>query len=211
MISTTSSPAFPAASKMISTHAAGAGPHRRDRRCSMEPPAQPSVPPGSPSGYSPARRQTLDPQPLNINSLVNGMLDLIVRSVGPGSRSRPSERRGCRPPLSMPVGSNALLNLSGTPRPLLDGGKLTIETSNRWMDCTPHTPARARRTWPCRCTFRHRHRQAEVISRAFDPFFTTKPIGPGHRPGPLPPMVPALPGQSEAGAADLFRARQETR
>ncbi len=30
-----------------------------------------------------SRRQTLDPKSVNINALVNGMLDLVARSVGP--------------------------------------------------------------------------------------------------------------------------------
>ena len=77
---------------------------------------------------------------------------------------------------------NALLNLCINARDAMPhGGRLTIETANRWLD--PRT-ARARDLPPgqyvCLCvTDTGVGMPPEVIAKAFDPFFTTKPLGQG--------------------------------
>ena len=77
---------------------------------------------------------------------------------------------------------NALLNLCINARDAMPhGGRLTIETANRWLD--PRT-ARARDLPPgqyvCLCvTDTGAGMPPEVIAKAFDPFFTTKPLGQG--------------------------------
>ena len=77
---------------------------------------------------------------------------------------------------------NALLNLCINARDAMpNGGKLTIETSNRWMD---ERTARLRDLAPGQyvslcVSDTGTGMEPEVVARAFDPFFTTKPIGQG--------------------------------
>jgi len=152
-----------------------------------------------------SRRQTLDPKPVNINRLVDGMLDLIGRSVGPGIQVETVGAAGLWTSF-VDVGQleNALLNLCINARDAMpDGGRLTIETSNRWMD---EKVARMRGLEPGQyvslCVSDTGTGMApDVIARAFDPFFTTKPIGQGTGLGLS--MVYGFAGQS-GGAARIY-------
>lgn len=130
-----------------------------------------------------SRRQTLDPKSINLNSLVNGMLDLINRSVGPEIEVETAGAAGLwNTHVDAGQLENALLNLCINARDAMpNGGKLTIETSNRWMD---ERTARVRDLVPGQyvslCVSDTGTGMApEVVARAFDPFFTTKPIGQG--------------------------------
>ena len=75
---------------------------------------------------------------------------------------------------------NALLNLCINARDAMpDGGRLTIETANKWLD----DRAAAERELPpgqyislC-VTDTGTGMPPDVVARAFDPFFTTKPLG----------------------------------
>ncbi len=131
-----------------------------------------------------SRRQTLDPKPVDANRLIGGMEELVRRTVGPtievevvgagglwATRVDPSQLE------------NALLNLCINARDAMapDGGRLTIETANKWLD---ERAARARELAPGQyisicVTDTGTGMTPEVIARAFDPFFTTKPIGQG--------------------------------
>ncbi|MFV3130086.1 ATP-binding protein [Niveispirillum sp. KHB5.9] len=130
-----------------------------------------------------SRRQTLDPKPLNLNSLTNGMLDLIVRSVGPEIGVETVGAAGLWTTYA-DAGQleNALLNLCLNARDAMpDGGRLTIETSNRWMD---ERGARMRGLEPGQyvslcVSDTGTGMPPDVVARAFDPFFTTKPLGQG--------------------------------
>jgi PAS domain S-box-containing protein len=152
-----------------------------------------------------SRRQTLDPRPLDLNNLVNGMLDLIVRSVGPAISVEMAGAAGLWTVFA-DAGQleNALLNLCINARDAMpNGGKLTIETSNRWMD----EPAALQRglepgQYISLCVSdTGTGMSPEVVSRAFDPFFTTKPIGQGTGLGLS--MVYGFAGQS-GGAARIY-------
>ena len=152
-----------------------------------------------------SRRQTLDPRPVNINTLVNGMLDLVVRSVGPQVEVETAGAAGLWTTYVDPGQlESALLNLCINGRDAMpDGGKLTIETSNRWMD---ERAARQRGLEPGQyvslCVSDTGTGMApEVMARAFDPFFTTKPIGQGTGLGLS--MVYGFAGQS-GGAARIY-------
>jgi len=152
-----------------------------------------------------SRRQTLDPKPVNVNGLVNGMLDLITRSVGP---TIAIEAVGAAGLWTVHADAsqleNALLNLCINSRDAMpEGGKLTIETSNRWMD---ERAAKARDLKPGQyvslcVSDTGTGMTPEVIERAFDPFFTTKPIGQGTGLGLS--MVYGFAGQS-GGAARIY-------
>lgn len=152
-----------------------------------------------------SRRQTLDPNPVNVNGLVNGMLDLITRSVGP---TIAIEAVGAAGLWTVHADAsqleNALLNLCINSRDAMpDGGRLTIETSNRWMD---ERAARARDLKPGQyvslcVSDTGTGMTPDVVERAFDPFFTTKPIGQGTGLGLS--MVYGFAGQS-GGAARIY-------
>jgi signal transduction histidine kinase/CheY-like chemotaxis protein len=152
-----------------------------------------------------SRRQTLDPKPLNTNTLVDGMLDLIMRSVGPAIEVETVGAAGLWATY-VDAGQleNALLNLCINARDAMpDGGKLTIETSNRWMD---QRSAKLRGLEPGQyvslcVSDTGTGMPQEVIERAFDPFYTTKPIGQGTGLGLS--MVYGFAGQS-GGAARIY-------
>ena len=77
---------------------------------------------------------------------------------------------------------NSLLNLCINARDAMpDGGRLTIETANMWLD---ERAAAERELAPGQyislsVTDTGAGMSAEVMARAFDPFFTTKPLGHG--------------------------------
>ncbi|TPG52455.1 PAS domain S-box protein [Roseomonas nepalensis] len=131
-----------------------------------------------------SRRQTLDPKPTDVNRLVNGMEDLIRRTVGPEITVEPLVGAAGLWPTLVDPGQleNALLNLCINARDAMpDGGKITIETGNRWMDARA---ARERDLSPGQyislcVSDTGTGMTSDVIAKAFDPFFTTKPIGQG--------------------------------
>jgi PAS domain S-box-containing protein len=130
-----------------------------------------------------SRRQTLDPKPTNANRLIAGVEELIRRTVGPSvelevvgagglwlTRIDPSQLE------------NAILNLCINARDAMpDGGRITIETANKWLD---ERAAKERELSPGQyisvcVTDTGTGMTPEVIAQAFDPFFTTKPLGQG--------------------------------
>ncbi|MBR0735456.1 PAS domain-containing protein [Bradyrhizobium liaoningense] len=130
-----------------------------------------------------SRRQTLDPRPTDLNRLVMGMEELIRRTVGPEIALEVVAAGGLWPTLiDASQLENALLNLCINARDAMPGGgRLTIETANRWLD---EHGAGERDLEPGQyvslcVTDTGAGMTAEVIERAFDPFFTTKPIGQG--------------------------------
>jgi PAS domain S-box-containing protein len=130
-----------------------------------------------------SRRQTLDPRTTNINRLIAGMEELIRRTVGPSVETEVVAAGGLWNTLADPNQiENALLNLCINARDAMpDGGRLTIETGNRWLDARA---ARERDLPPGQyislcVSDTGTGMTPEVIARAVDPFFTTKPIGMG--------------------------------
>ncbi len=130
-----------------------------------------------------SRRQTLDPKPTDVDRLVSGMADLIRRTVGPQVALDIVGRPGAWTALVDPNQlENALLNLAINARDAMpDGGRLTVETANSWIDARNAT-ARDIEAGPyltLSVTDTGTGMTPEVIARAFDPFFTTKPLGMG--------------------------------
>jgi PAS domain S-box-containing protein len=130
-----------------------------------------------------SRRQTLDPRPVNVNRLVAEIEDLVRRTVGPNVAMEVVGAGGVWPTLVDPNQlENALLNLCINARDAMpDGGRLTIETANKWLD---DRAAKERELPPGQyvslcVTDSGTGMTPDVIARAFDPFFTTKPLGQG--------------------------------
>jgi PAS domain S-box-containing protein len=130
-----------------------------------------------------SRRQTLDPRPTDINRLIAGLEEMLRRTVGPANVIEVVGMVGLWTAM-IDAGQleNALLNLCINARDAMpDGGRITIETANKWMD---ERAARERDLPPGQylsicVTDTGTGMSEDVISRAFDPFYTTKPIGQG--------------------------------
>ncbi|QGY03760.1 PAS domain S-box protein [Methylobacterium mesophilicum SR1.6/6] len=130
-----------------------------------------------------SRRQTLDPKPTDANRLVEGMMELVRRTVGPAVAIETVGAGGLWPTLVDPSQlENALLNLCINARDAMPaGGRIVIETANRWLD---HRAAQERDLEPGQyvslCVSDNGTGMTpDVVAKAFDPFFTTKPIGEG--------------------------------
>jgi len=130
-----------------------------------------------------SRRQTLDPKPTDVNRLVFGMEDLIARTVGPGIKVEVVGAAGLWPTRIDPVQlENALLNLAINARDAMpEGGKLTIETANKWLDnrAGPERDLPPGQYISVCVTDSGTGIPKDIADRIFDPFFTTKPIGQG--------------------------------
>lgn len=130
-----------------------------------------------------SRRQTLEPRATDVNRLVAGMEELIRRSVGPHISVEVVGAAGLWSTLvDRNQLENALLNLCiNASDAMPEGGRLTIETANRWMD---ERTARERMLTPGQyislsVTDTGTGMPPEVMTRIFEPFFTTKPLGTG--------------------------------
>jgi len=130
-----------------------------------------------------ARRQPLDPKPTSPNRLIADMEELVRRTVGPEIVVETVLSIGLWPTLCDPNQlENAILNLCINARDAMpNGGRLTIETANTWLD---ERGAGERDMQPGQyvaicVTDTGTGMLPEVIARAFDPFFTTKPLGQG--------------------------------
>jgi PAS domain S-box-containing protein len=130
-----------------------------------------------------SRRQTLDPKPTDVNRLVGNMEDLIRRTIGPAAHLEVVGAVGLWHTLIDPNQlENAILNLCINARDAMpDGGRITIETANKWMD---ERAAADRDLSPGQylsvcVTDTGTGMAPDVIAHAFEPFFTTKPLGEG--------------------------------
>ena len=130
-----------------------------------------------------SRRQTLDPKPTDVNKLIYGMEDLIRRTVGPSIEVEVVGQGGLWPTLIDGAQlENAVLNLAINARDAMpDGGRITIETANKWLD---DRGAKERELSPGQylsicVTDTGSGIPKGIVDKIFDPFFTTKPIGEG--------------------------------
>ena len=130
-----------------------------------------------------SRRQTLDAKPTDVNRLVMDMEELIRRTVGPQITLEVVTAAGLWSALiDASQLESALLNLCINARDAMpEGGRITIETANKWLD---DRAAKERDLPPGQylsvcVTDTGTGMTSDVIARAFEPFFTTKPLGQG--------------------------------
>jgi signal transduction histidine kinase len=129
-----------------------------------------------------SRQQPLAPQVVDINKLVANMSELILRTLGSGLKVETVLASGLwRTRVDPNQLESALLNLAVNARDAMpDGGKLTIETGNAYIDedyAHQHVEVRPGQYALVALTDSGTGMSAEVMSKVFDPFFTTK--GPG--------------------------------
>lgn len=131
-----------------------------------------------------SRRQTLDPHPTDVNKLIAGMQALIRGTVGPDIELEVVGGIGLWTARIDPTQlENAILNLCINARDAMapNGGRITIETANKWMDersaAACELPAGQYLSICVSDT--GTGMSPEVVAHAFDPFYTTKPIGQG--------------------------------
>ena len=130
-----------------------------------------------------SRRQTLSPQPTDVNQLVDGLVELVNRAVGPKVDVCVAASDGIWSTLvDQNQLENALVNLCLNARDAMpSGGRLTIETANlalegraaRHLDLAPGDYV------TLSVSDTGTGMAPDVIARAFEPFFTTKPQGAG--------------------------------
>jgi PAS domain S-box-containing protein len=130
-----------------------------------------------------SRRQTLDPRRLSPNRLVQGLEELVTRTVGPNIAVEVVLAGDAGSILCDPSQlENALLNLAINARDAMpEGGRLTMETANAEVlpDLATQLDMQPGPYVTLAVADTGTGMSAEVAARAFDPFFTTKPIGEG--------------------------------
>ncbi len=130
-----------------------------------------------------SRRQPLAPTALDVNDMLSGMIELLVRTLGEGVVIETRFARRLEPVLAdRNQLENVVLNLAVNGRDAMpQGGTLTIETEQRTLGAAEadryeimaddYVEIRIRDTGT--------GMPPEVAARAFDPFFTTKGVGKG--------------------------------
>ncbi|MBS0276133.1 MAG: CHASE3 domain-containing protein [Proteobacteria bacterium] len=131
-----------------------------------------------------ARRQALDPRSTSLGRMVHEMTDLLRRTLGERIEVESMVAGGLwNTMVDRSQVENAILNLAINARDAMpDGGKLTIEVANAFLDDTyaaAHSEVTAGQYVMLAISDTGTGMPPEVIAKAFDPFFTTKPEGQG--------------------------------
>jgi len=131
-----------------------------------------------------SRRQPLNPKPLNVNRFVAGEVEFLQRSLGETIAIETIGGGGLwQVEVDLDQLESALLNLAVNARDAMPaGGKLTIETSNSFLDeeyCRANPEVRPGQYVLIAVTDNGAGMSKEVMDRAFEPFFTTKEVGQG--------------------------------
>lgn len=136
-----------------------------------------------------ARKQTLSPQVLDLNTLIAGMEGLLGRLIGEDITLNTRPAVQLRPVKADPVQiEQVIINLAVNARDAMPlGGTLTIETTNVVLDeryAASHPGVKAGAYVMLAVSDTGVGMDAEVHAHAFEPFFTTKEPGEGTGLGP---------------------------
>jgi len=150
-----------------------------------------------------ARRQSLDPQPLNLHDLVRNMLELLERSIGP---TITIETRFPMRMTAVQADQNqlemALVNLVVNARDAMPGGGGVIITAQEQkVEAGIVQGLKAGKYVRLSVQDQGEGMDEETLARAIEPFFTTKGVGKGTGLGL--PMVHGMAGQI-GGAFALY-------
>ena len=131
-----------------------------------------------------ARRQPLAPTPVDLNKLVAAMSDLLHRTLGETIEIETVLAAGVwRTLADANQLESALLNLAVNSRDAMpNGGKLTIETGNAFLDeayAATSDDVRPGQYAVVAVTDTGTGMSKDVLQKAFEPFFTTKEVGQG--------------------------------
>src|SRR5262249_13628728 len=131
-----------------------------------------------------SRRQPLDPKPLDCNKLVSGMTELLRRTLGESIDLETVLTAGIWTVLADANQlESAILNLAVNGRDAMpEGGRLTIETANSYIDdiyAKAHEEVTPGQHTMIAVSDSGQGMPHEVREKAFEPFFTTKEIGRG--------------------------------
>ncbi|WP_415846019.1 PAS domain S-box protein [Stutzerimonas zhaodongensis] len=128
-----------------------------------------------------ARRQSLDPQPVDVNQLVESMEDMLRRTMA--EHIEFDTRLQIDPWLAYTDAhqlENALLNLVINARDAMsEGGRLVIQTGAVQIKSAERDGPEPGDYVTLSVADNGSGMPPEVVAKAFDPFFTTKPIGQG--------------------------------
>ncbi|MDB5569498.1 MAG: integral rane sensor hybrid histidine kinase [Hyphomicrobiales bacterium] len=131
-----------------------------------------------------SRKQTLAPEPVDLNKLINGTSELLRRTLGEHIQIETVLAGGLwLSHIDRHQLENALINLAVNARDAMpEGGKLTLETANCHLDerygaANPDVPPG--QYVMVALTDTGAGMDDEVIKRAFEPFYTTKEVGQG--------------------------------
>jgi PAS domain S-box-containing protein len=131
-----------------------------------------------------SRRQPLDPRPIDINALVNGLSDMVHRTLGETIAVETVLGAGLwRVEVDPNELEAAILNLAVNARDAMpEGGRLTLETGNAHIDeayAAAHAEVLAGQYVLISVTDTGAGMNPQTVAQAFEPFFTTKPVGKG--------------------------------
>lgn len=131
-----------------------------------------------------ARRQPLDPKPVDLNVLVAGIAELITRTLGELVSVEVVRGVGLwRVEVDPNELESAIINLAVNARDAMpDGGNLTLETANVHIDeayALQHAEVTPGQYVLISVSDTGMGMDAKTLSQAFEPFFTTKPAGHG--------------------------------
>jgi signal transduction histidine kinase/CheY-like chemotaxis protein len=131
-----------------------------------------------------ARQQPLSPQPLDANKMIGNMSELLHSTLGEHIQIETvAGPRLWTISADLQQLENAILNIAINARDAMpDGGKLTIETANIYLDdayCRQNPEITPGQFAMIAITDTGSGMTPEVAARAFDPFFTTKATGKG--------------------------------
>ena len=131
-----------------------------------------------------SRQQPLAPESIDGNKLISGMGEILRRTIPESIHIETVLAGGLWRTFADAQGlENAIINLSVNARDAMaDGGKLTIETANVFLDdayAALHPDVKSGQYAMIAVTDTGTGMTPEVIGRVFDPFFPTKPAGQG--------------------------------